>query len=156
MTDDEFPASEFQADLAVFRPRAARMVAVLVTVVMAMMMGLVIVMVPDLHGLDMLGFVLVAVFTAFVMFRLAGVHARPSREGLLVRNLFITTYLKWADIVNVRYGDDAWVQLELWNGDTLAVMGIQRADGAFARVEAQRLADLVGHFGTATEPDRPV
>lgn len=129
------------------------MVAVAVTVVMTAMMILVIVMVPDLHTLDKMGFGLFALGTAVLMFRLAGVHARPTAEGLLVRNLFITTYLKWADIINVlrrrRVG-----AVGTLNGDTLAVMGIQRADGPFARVEAQRLADLVGHYGTGVEPQR--
>ena len=45
-----------------------------------------------------------------------------------------------------------WVQLDLSDGDTLAVMGIQRADGAFADAEARRLATLVA-MHTATPRD---
>jgi hypothetical protein len=35
------------------------------------------------------------------------------------------------------------VQLDLDDGDTLAVMGVQRSDGERARQEARRLATLV-------------
>jgi hypothetical protein len=45
------------------------------------------------------------------------------------------------------------VQLDLADGDTLAVMGIQRADGAFAESEARRLATLVALHTTTQRDD---
>ena len=40
-------------------------------------------------------------------------------------------------------GGEPWVTLDLADGDTLAVMAIQRADGEDAVAEARRLATLV-------------
>jgi len=44
------------------------------------------------------------------------------------------------------------VMLDLSDGDVLAVMAIQRADGAYAQAEARRLATLVA-AGTGTPRD---
>jgi hypothetical protein len=56
-------------------------------------------------------------------------------------------------VVAVRFGDgDPWVMLDLRDGDVLAVMAIQRADGAYAQAEARRLATLVA-AGTGTPRD---
>jgi hypothetical protein len=77
----------------------------------------------------------------------------PDATGIVVRNLLVTTHVDWAQIVSVRFGQGrAWVQLDLADGDTLAVMGVQRADGAFAEQEARRLATLVARR-TATPRD---
>jgi hypothetical protein len=44
--------------------------------------------------------------------------------------------------------------VELDDTDTLAVMAIQKADGAFGRAEASRLAALIQALGpTADSPD---
>lgn len=140
----------FTPDLRRFSPRGAKIVAVLATVIFAGLMVLLAFGVPSNTWIDQALFLLLGVLVGWLMFRLAGVFAAPSEEGLVVRNLFITTRLDWAEIVNVRFGD-AWAQLDLSDGDTLAVMGIQRADGWFARNEAQRLANLVAYYGTALE-----
>ena len=94
-----------------------------------------------------------AVFAAWLLWRLGGVHAVPSREGLRVRNVIYTRELAWAQVVSVRFGrDDPWVRLDLADGSTLAVMGIQRADGARGELEARRLAALVQAHGEAVDP----
>jgi hypothetical protein len=78
----------------------------------------------------------------------------PDEDGLTVRNLMITTRLTWAEIVSVRFGAGRpWVQLDLADGDTLAVMGIQSADGARAEAEARRLATLVARHTTTSRDD---
>ena len=54
--------------------------------------------------------------------------------------------------VSVRCGSgDAWVRLDRADESTLAVMGIQRADGARGEAEARRLAALVRAHGEAHE-----
>ncbi len=84
--------------------------------------------------------------------RYATIRAVPTREGLLVRNLFTTRRLDWPQVLRVQYGSGApWVTLDLDDTDTLAVMAIQRADGAAANVEASRLAALVQALGEARE-----
>jgi hypothetical protein len=83
------------------------------------------------------------------MWRYASLSAVPSDSGLRVRNLLTTRALDWAEIVEVHLVVGApWVTLDLDDGDTLAVMAIQKADGSFGRAEASRLAALVAaHAG---------
>ncbi len=132
------------ADLyAVFAPKAAKIVAVFTTILFGALMISLALVVPGLGVPDQAGFVSLAVLVGWLMSRLAGVKAIPTPEGLLVRNLFVTTRLEWAQIVNVRFGDLPWPLLDLADGDTLSVMGIQRADGYRSRAEAVRLANLV-------------
>lgn len=89
-----------------------------------------------------------------ILWRQSTVSATPSPEGLAVRNLMGTTRLEWAQIVSVRFSPDrAWAQLDLADGDQLAVMAIQSADGERARHSAQRLASLVTYYGTAPDAE---
>nr|WP_306239427.1 PH domain-containing protein [Ornithinimicrobium cryptoxanthini] len=77
------------------------------------------------------------------------VRALASADGLLVINLVHARQLEWAEILRVSFADGTpWVLLELADTEELAVMGIQRADGAFARAEAARLAALVQHHSS--------
>lgn len=107
---------------------------------------------PKTVGLnDRLGFVVVAVLIGWGLHRLASVSAVPSETGLVVRNVLLTRQLEWAEILGIHFGSgDPWVLLDLSDGDTLAVMAIQRADGAQAAAEAGRLATLM-----ALHADRP-
>lgn len=130
-------------EYAIFRPTAARIVAVVITVTFGGLLILVGFTVPGSGPGDKVAFTGLALLVAWMMYRLAGVKATPSPQGLVVRNLFITTKLEWPEIVNVRFGDAPWPQLDLASGDVLAVMGIQRADGARSQAEAVRLANLV-------------
>ena len=133
-----------------FRPRAARVVTlVMAGVVLALTVGIIVAL-PQLGTGDQVGFALVGLLIAGFCLREASVRARVDEQGVTVRNLVFTRRLEWAQIVSVRFGSGrAWVQLDLSDGDTLAVMGIQRADGAYAEAEARRLATLVAQH-TAT------
>ncbi|GCE01325.1 PH domain-containing protein [Embleya hyalina] len=74
-------------------------------------------------------------------------------DGVTVVNLLRTTHLEWAQIVRVylRQGDP-WVYIDMSNGDTLPVMGIQTSNGKSAAITAAReLRTLVDHYGTAPE-----
>ncbi|MFC8599912.1 PH domain-containing protein, partial [Isoptericola sp. NPDC057191] len=104
-------------------------------------------------GVSKGSFVAFALAVTWLMWRLGGVHAVPSPEGLRVRNLIHTRTLAWPEIVEVRLGpDDPWVRLDLADGGTIAVMGIQRADGQRGMAEARRLRGLVVSLGET--PDR--
>lgn len=133
-----------QAPDAVFRPRMARVVTLGVGALVLAGTAVLVLTMPGLTLLDQTGFTLFGLAVAWFCWRQASVRAVPGPDGLRVRNLLITTDVTWAQIVSVRFGQGRpWVQLDLSDGDTLAVMGIQRADGAFAEQEARRLATLV-------------
>ncbi|WP_402465327.1 PH domain-containing protein [Isoptericola aurantiacus] len=140
-----------------FRPLWAR-VAVVVTGAVAVGGSLVVGLGADdgmlLDDGTRVAFVAFAVGVAWLLWRLGGVHARPDPDGLTVRNVVRTRRVAWAQIVGVRLTmNDPWVTLDLSDGGTLAVMGIQRADGERGMAEARRLQDLTRQLGEA--PERP-
>ena len=141
-----------------FRPRAARVVSTVLAVAVLVMMTGIAVLLPQVatgceSWLDRAGIIGFGVLVAWFLLRQAGVRAVPDRDGLTVRNLMVTRRLEWAEIVSVRFGSGRpWVSLDLADGDTLAVMGIQRADGDRAAAEARRLATLLAlHTRTARD-----
>lgn len=130
---------------APFRPRLARAVAVVLAAIVAVGTPALVLTIPgEYGGADLTGFMLVGVAVVWFCWRQASVRAVVDERGVSVRNLMLSRRLDWAEIVSVRFGAGRpWVQLDLADGDTLAVMGVQRADGAFAAAEASRLATLV-------------
>ena len=74
------------------------------------------------------------VVIAFLAWRYASITAVPSRAGLVVRNLVLTRTLEWPEVVGIQFGGgEPWVTLDLEDGDTVAVMAIQKADGPARR-----------------------
>ncbi|WP_317618862.1 PH domain-containing protein [Cellulomonas palmilytica] len=130
-------------DLTPFRPRLARLASLGLAGVVVVATVVLVVLMPGLTSLDVASFALFALAIVWFCWRQASVAAVPDENGITVRNLLVTTRLTWAQVVAVRFGDSPWVQLDLADGDTLAVMGIQRADGERAQAEARRLSTLV-------------
>jgi PH (Pleckstrin Homology) domain-containing protein len=141
---------------APFRPVRTRRVAIGFAIAQAAVLIALAVLAPGdgavpWHWYDRAGVVLLAAATAWVLSLFARLRADPGRLGLTVRNVIRRTDLDWAQIVAVHFGEgDPWVLLDLDDGDVLAVMAIQRADGARAMAEARRLATLVA-VHTATD-----
>ncbi len=136
-----------------FRPRLARWVTLAIGVVALLLTVVLVVALRELHWTDRTGFAVVGLLVVWFCWREAAVVARPDDDGLTVRNLLVVRRLTWAEVVDVRFGEGRpWVQLDLADGDTLAVMAIQRADGTTALQEARRLATLVARH-TATPHD---
>ncbi|WP_421733787.1 PH domain-containing protein [Cellulomonas sp.] len=139
---------------APFRPRLARVVTLALAVLVVVLTVAIMLAMSVLSAGDRIGFALVGGLIVWFLWRQASVVARVSDAGLTVRNLVFTRRLEWAEIVSVRFGSGRpWVQLDLSDGDTLAVMGIQRADGTFADAEARRLATLVARHTATTRDD---
>jgi hypothetical protein len=139
---------------APFRPRAARIVSLALAVAVAVgTAALLIALRGFFSPLDMVGVGLFGGGISWFCWREASVRADVDERGIVVRNLVLTRTLTWAEIVSVRFGAGRpWVQLDLADGDVLAVMGVQQADGALARAEAGRLAALVAiHSRTARD-----
>lgn len=134
---------------AVFRPVRGRLSAALLGVAQAVVLAYVAIALPGFgpeaaHWWDRIGILLVAAAIGIVLWRFARLAAIPADDALVVRNLSGDRRLEWAEIVTVRFGGgEPWVTLDLADGETLAVMAIQRADGADAVAEARRLATLV-------------
>jgi hypothetical protein len=106
---------------------------------------------------DRLMFFGLGVAVALIAWRYASIVAVPSRSGLVVRNLMLTRTLAWPEVVGIQFGGgEPWVTLDLEDGDSVAVMAIQKADGPVAGREASRLAALIQAFGEASEPERPL
>jgi hypothetical protein len=136
-------------DYAPFVPRSGRRVALGFGVGSVVVFGVLALVLPGISGtgwgaadsLLLLGFGLM--ITA-AMWRFAALRAVPSTTGLTVRNVLLTRTLSWSQIRRVRFaGGDPWVILDLDDGDELAVMAVQKADGERGRREAARLVALV-------------
>ena len=136
-------------DVVVFRPRRARQVIypVAAAVVAAMVVGAIVVpstgptpfALPDRIAVVVLGLVIAA-----GLHRLAAVRVVTGPDGIEVVNIARRTRLAWAQVVNVRLSrDDPWVMLDLSDGESLAAMGIQQADGAYGVQQARMLARLL-------------
>jgi len=144
-----------------FVSRRARLVATSMGVAALVVFGAMAVLLPANAGLttwqggDRVLVALIGVLIAVACWRYASIRAVPTPQGLLVRNLVVTRRVDWAQVIGVQFGGGApWVTLELDDTDTVAVMAIQRADGAVAEQEAVRLAGLVRDLGEAREADR--
>ncbi len=136
-----------------FRPLRARVVATTVAVVAIVLFGAIGAFVPGAGPADRIGIAAFGLALAALMWRYATLSAVPLPEGLRVRNLMTTRTLEWGEIVGVHLQVGApWVSLDLDDGDTIAVMAIQKADGERGRLEASRLARLVDRHA-APEPD---
>ena len=140
---------------AIFRPRRARRVAYPVAAIMLVLLVVIAVAVPgEYQWYDRLGIALVGVAIAWFLHRQGSVSATPTERGLVVRNLLLSRSLEWAQVVDVRFGGGRpWVQLDISDGDTLAVMAIQRADGDRALTESRRLATLVALHSPTDQDD---
>ena len=133
-----------------FAPRLARVVAGVIGIVTLVAAGVFIALVPGFRLPDKAGTAALAILIAAFCYRQATVRAVPDRQGLSVRNLVFSRRLEWPEIIGVTFGDGTpWATLDLADGETLAVMGIQRSDGDFARTEARRLATLIQVHGEA-------
>jgi hypothetical protein len=136
---------------AVFRPRQGRRVALTMAVLSVLIFSggaLSLPQVDPLFGgwglLDRLLLVCCGLAVAASLWRFASIRAVPSTRGLVIRNLITTRTLDWAQIIRVQFGGGApWVSVDLDDTDTVAVMAIQKADGAHGRAEAARLSALV-------------
>ena len=134
---------------AVLRPRRGRAVAIGFGIGSLVLFGGIAVLVQraGVRGWGLTDSLLmfgVGVLIALMMWRFAALRAVPSPSGLEVRNVLLTRRITWDEVEAVRFsGGDPWVLLDLTDGDQLAVMAVQRADGPYGRAEASRLAALV-------------
>lgn len=135
-----------------FRPRRGRWAALAAASSFVVVMGVLALILPDggglaFHLVDRLLVVLVGLLVAAVLLAVARVRVRADHDGLTVVNVVRRRRLEWAEVVTVRLArDDPWVMLDLADGQSLAAMGIQSADGEHGQREAVQLALLVERY----------
>lgn len=91
-----------------------------------------------------LGVVAVGAAGALLLHRLASVRVEASDDGVLVVNVVHRRRLEWAEIVGVRLlRDDAWMMLDLADGQAMAAMGVQKSEGERGERQARQFARMV-------------
>ncbi|WP_306368889.1 PH domain-containing protein [Nocardiopsis sp. CC223A] len=140
----------------VWRPRAVRVVAYgLGLLIVATMVVLASILPGDWRFTDRLLLVGVGLAIAATLHLLARPRLVAARDGVTVVNGIRTHVLSWAEIVDVRMPEgEPWPSVDLSDGTTLAVMGIQSADGDRARADLAEFRELLRRRGEAEEPDR--
>lgn len=147
------PADSEQSLPRTFRPRRARITIWIISAFLLVVMGIIAVLLPDdgarTWGIaDRIGVFASGLFIVWFLNRHAQVRAIADADGLLVVNMFKRRHLQWGEVLSVRLKrGDPWVFLDLSDGSTLAVMGIQGSDGDVAAEHARELAGLVHRFG---------
>jgi hypothetical protein len=152
------PADRREQLHAPIRPVRGRRVALTVGVVQLALFTFIAIALPhdgpQPYGMvDRVGMLAVGLGVGWLLWRFGALSATPTESGLHVRNLMTARTLEWPQVVAVRFGGgDPWASLDLSDGETLAVMAIQRADGEAGQAQANRLATLVAlHSRTARD-----
>ena len=153
MSDPDASAGPAAVPDAPFRPRRGRVLPLVMGAVAVVVCAVVAIGMGSAAGWrvgDQLALVALGVGLAAFLGRYASIRAVPDDAGLTVRNLMLTRRVGWDEVLEVRFPEGApWVTLELDDTDEVAVMAIQRADGALARAEARRLAGIVARHWDA-------
>lgn len=135
---------------APFRSRRGRSMAIVMAVLSVVLFTVLALLVagPDAGGdwvvADRIMMAVLGLGLGAVLWRWAIIAAVPDESGLSIHNLVGRRHIPWDEIADVTFDEgDPWATVHLKDTESVAIMAIQRADGASARAEAQRLADLV-------------
>ncbi|MCG7427354.1 PH domain-containing protein [Helcobacillus sp. ACRRO] len=132
--------------IRIFRPRIARIYALAIGSVMmlAMTVMAMILPYPQFAISDRVGFLILGAIISWFCWRQASVCVKAEPDRVTVRNLFSTTRLEWAQIVDLTFMEGApWATANLNTGDTLSLMAFQRTDGARGIAEAKEFQALL-------------
>ncbi|MER6612915.1 PH domain-containing protein [Streptomyces xantholiticus] len=147
------PADRPPALPVTFRPTRTRVVLLTVGAAMFTVVTVIALLLDRLSPPEKISFV----FTALLFFGVPALLSRPKvvadDDGVTVVNLTRTRRLAWAEIlrVNLRAGDP-WVFLDLSDGTSLPVLGIQPGIAKARAIEdARALRVLVETLGTGPE-----
>lgn len=134
-----------------WRPTRARIIPYVLSVVVVAGMAALAVAMPSPWGLgDRIGFVVIGLIVAGVLHILARSRVTAGERGLTVVNGLRTHELEWAEVLGVSMGRGApWPVLDLADGSTVPVMGIQGSDGERAQRALAELAALIRERGEA-------
>ncbi|MFG2719996.1 PH domain-containing protein [Streptomyces sp. NPDC048416] len=147
------PAPQPPALPVTFRPTVTRAVLLSSAAAMLIAMTVMSLLLETLSGGERGSFILMAALFAGVLLLLSRPKVVADDTGVTVTNLTGGRRLAWAEIVrvNLRQGDP-WVFLDLSDGTSLPVLGIQPASGrARAIRHAKALRALAETHGTRTD-----
>jgi Bacterial PH domain len=136
-----------------WRPRRARIVPyVLATVVVLSMIVLAVVMPAPWALGDRIGLVAIGLAVAGILHMLARSRVTAEDDGVTVVNGLRTHEYEWAELLGISMAEGApWPTLDLADGSTIAVMGIQSSDGERANRALAELAALIHERGEAKD-----
>jgi hypothetical protein len=143
----------------VFRPRRARVVVYLCALALLVALTWIAIALPSggAHpwGLgSRVAMVLTALAIVFLLHRLASVRVVASDKGVEVVNVVGRRQLAWPQIVGIRLGqDDAWLVLDLDDGEAMQAMGIARSEGPASQEQARQFARLVNEHSRTPRDD---
>ena len=114
-----------------FRPRNLRIVAYgLAALIMATMVFLAVIMPPNWGIQDRISLILVGALIGGGLRFLARPRLELTEHRVTVVNVIRTHVLVWPEIIDARMPvGEPWPSIDLADGSTLAVMGIQSNDG---------------------------
>lgn len=128
----------------VFRPRWARRVPLGFAAVLLLGGALLALAPADWPASDRVLMFATAVAGAYFLWRLSDVRILAEVTGLTVVNVVGRRRLEWPEVValQLRQGDP-WLVLDTADGTSVAAMGVQGSEGAYAREQAAQLARLL-------------
>ncbi|MUL40869.1 PH domain-containing protein [Streptomonospora sp. PA3] len=128
----------------------------LAALIVATMVVLAVVLPPDWRLSDRLGLVGLGAVGAGVLHLLARPRLVAAEDRVTVVNCIRTHVLEWPEIIDARMPvGEPWPTIDLADGSTLAVLGIQSNDGDHARTALADFRRLLHTRGEAEEPGRP-
>ncbi|GAB3446975.1 PH domain-containing protein [Streptomonospora sediminis] len=157
MQEGDAPRQPGSALPATWRPRNMRLVGyALAALIVVTMVLLAVALPPDWRLSDRLGLGALGLVGAGVLHLLARPRLEATESGVTVVNSIRTHVLEWPEIIDARMPvGEPWPTIDLADGSTLAVMGIQSNDGALAHRALEDFQALLRNRGEAEEPDRP-
>ena len=147
------PAASLPALPVTFRPTRTRVVLLSVGFAMFVVLSVVGVRLERVSPAERVSFVLTGLLFLGVLALLSRPHVTAEERGVTVVNITRVRRLEWAEIlrVNLRSGDP-WVYLDLADGTSLPVMGIQPGGGRKQAISnAKALRALAEHHGSGSE-----
>lgn len=138
----------------VWRPWRTRLVAYVMAGVVVIGAVVLAAVLPDPFRLpDRIGVVLFALLVAGVLHLLGRCRVVADERGLTAVNALRTHRLEWAEVLDVHLlVGEPWAKLDLADGSSLAVMGIQGSEKARAHRAVRELRALISKYGEAPEP----
>lgn len=138
----------------VWRPRRTRLVAYTMAGVVVAGAVLLAALLPEPFQLpDRIGVVCFALFVAWVLHLLGRCRVVADEHGLTAINGLRVHRLEWAEVLDAQLVlGEPWARLDLADGSSIAVMGIQGSEKVRAYRAIGELRALIRRYGEAPEP----